>query len=263
MGHQRLAALAQTRRWVQVVCLIRGGAGAAQVATATATAAEAGLKKAANDPGVVEAVWLLTRLPYAARADDFADALRGLGLTVPDDPGQMDVVGAVTDAIDARLTATRGGRTDFGETALAAAAETISGVIGGRLVGLFESGPAEVRTEFARLATVKQFGIVAREFFSRFVYRTLDSFLSRTLGEQVGAGERFRTLARQAEFSQALELHCRQTAVIVERYAGEWLSKHQFQTSGDVTRELVAAFTAYGMTKLTAELRRRATPDAA
>ena len=59
MGQTRLDDLPRTRKWQQVVALLEVGAGAAQLANATMSAAERGLKYAAGDPGVVESVWLL------------------------------------------------------------------------------------------------------------------------------------------------------------------------------------------------------------
>jgi hypothetical protein len=260
MGHVLTGPLPRTRKWVRVVGLIAGGAGAAQVATATTAAAERWFLKAANDPGVVETVWLLMRLPLAARADDFAEGLRACGLAVSDAPGLLELVGAVTDAIDRRMPNCRG-RTDLGEMAQMAAAETLTEVIGGRLDGLFGTDPADVRAEFARLGTSKQFGTFAKDFFARFAYKVLNFFLSKTLPEQVGAGKRFGTLAQQAAFTEALETHCREAVQILGKYAGDWLVKHHWEEQGDIPRASAAAFTAYGMTKLTDELRRRDTPD--
>jgi len=100
MGHIRLGNLPRTRKWQEVVGLIEGGAGTAQIANATITAAERGLNLAAQDKGLVETVWLLTQLPRAGRSDNFAGALRDAGLDVADSPGLMEVVGAVSDAID-------------------------------------------------------------------------------------------------------------------------------------------------------------------
>ncbi len=257
MGHVLIGPLPRTRKWVRVVELIHAGAGAAQVATAATAAAERWFEKAANDPGVVETVWLLMRLPLAARTDDFAAALRGCGLSVSDDPGLWEVVTATTEAIDRRMPNGRG-RTDLGEMAQMAAAETLTAVVGGRLNGLLGTDPEEVRAEFARLRTSKQFGLFARDFFARFTSKVLDFFLSKTLPDQVGEGKRFRTLAQQSAFEAALDTHCRETARILEGYAGDWLMKHNYEEGGDVARESAAAFTDYAMTKLTGELRRRA-----
>lgn len=255
MGHVRLGPLPRTRRWVHVVALIRGGAAAAEVSTAAAHAAENWLSKAANDPTVVEAVWLLLRLPHAARADDFPAALARLGVAVPAPPGLVGLVGAVSAAIDA--AAPPGRRTDLGEMAQAAAAEALTGVVGPRLPALFGADPEDVQREVGRLATVKQFGILARDFFARLGHRVLDYFLSKATPAEVGDGKRFRTTAAHAAFAAALDTHCREAAAVLERYAGEWLSKHHYETGGDIPKSGAAAFTAYAMTKLSGELRRR------
>jgi hypothetical protein len=134
MGHVRLGRLPRTRKWNEVVDLIAGGAGTAQVATATINAAEKGLGHAANDDGVIETIWLLTQLPLAARSKDFAGALRERTVSASDSPSLPDVIAAVSEAIDAKMANNRG-RSDLGEMAQMAAAETISEVIGARSGG--------------------------------------------------------------------------------------------------------------------------------
>lgn len=67
MGHVGLGHLPCTRSWQEVVEPIHGGAGAAQVANAAVRAAEKGLRRVYDDRGVVRTVWLLMRLPEAAR----------------------------------------------------------------------------------------------------------------------------------------------------------------------------------------------------
>lgn len=59
MGHIRLGTLPRTRKWIQVLDLIGGGAGTPEVAAATMEASQRGLAKAASDPGLVHTVWLL------------------------------------------------------------------------------------------------------------------------------------------------------------------------------------------------------------
>ena len=71
MGHIRLGNLPRTRKWQQVIALIEGGAGTAQIANATITAAEKCFKLVAEDKGLVETIWILTQLPLAAKSDDF------------------------------------------------------------------------------------------------------------------------------------------------------------------------------------------------
>ena len=91
-----------------------------QISNATISAAEKSLNLAAEDTGLVETIWLLTQLPLAARSEDFTSSLRKAGLDVSDTPSLMEIVGALTDTIDARLSQ-NGGRTDLGEMAQMAA----------------------------------------------------------------------------------------------------------------------------------------------
>jgi len=259
MGHIRLGRLPRTRQWKQVVALLEGGAGTAQLANATITAAEKGLNLAAEDKGLVETIWLLSQLPLAARKDNFAAALREVGLDVSDAPGLMEIVGAVSDAIDRRL-ANNGGRTDLGEMAQMAASETISEVVGGRLPSLFVPTPNDVRTEFARLATNRQFSTFARDFFARLTNKCLNYFLSQAIAHHVGEGRRFTTLAQQSEFSKALDTHCREAAKIVEEFSGGWFSKTNWENKG-ISRDKAAGFSHVAMQKLVAELKEGARPD--
>jgi hypothetical protein len=260
MGHIRLGDLPRTRKWSQVVGLIEGGAGTAQIATATINAAEKAFGIAAKDKGVVETIWLLTKLPRAARSEDFAQALRDCGLSVNDSPDLMGIVGAVADAIDARMPNCKG-RSDIGEMAQMAAAETLTEVIGARTKSLFGITPDDVRQAFSQLATNKQFSIFAKDFFARFTHKCMNSFLSRALSHHVGEGQRFTTLSQQGEFTKALETHCREAARIVEEFSGGWFSKKNWETGGAISREDIAAFTGYAMAKLVSELKQGARSD--
>lgn len=224
MGHVRLGDLPRTRKWGQVVGLIGAGAGTPQVASATINAAEKGLGVAVKDKGVVETIWLLTQLPVAARSENFAAELRARGVTVSQSPGLMEIVAAVTEAIDAEMPNNRG-RSDLGEMAQMAAAETLTEVIGSRTRGLFGTTPDDVQKQFAALGTNKQFSIFAKDFFARFTNKCLDYFVSRAVTQHVGEGKRFTTLAQQSEFSEALRTHCREASKIVEEFSGGWFSK--------------------------------------
>jgi hypothetical protein len=256
MGHIRLGPLPATRKWNQIVKMIADGAGAGQLATATVNAAARGLKAAVNDRGVLESVWLLIRIPLAARSNDFGSVLRTLGLDVADDPGLIDVAVGYSVAVDAQLPK-GAGRTDLGEMAQAAGVETINATVGPHSQTLWGSGPDDVRRSFAALATAKQFGAFARRFFARFMFKCLGYFLSKALPNHIGEGKRFGTVAEQARFTDALRTHCEEAAVRVEEYAGDWFSLHRLQTAGDITREETQRFLGHAMDKLTKELRDR------
>jgi hypothetical protein len=253
MGHTRLGDLPRTRKWQDVIRYIAMGAGAPQIANAVIGAAERGLNLAKEHKAMVEAFWLLTQLPSAAREADFAAALRNCGLQIPDNPGLMDLVGAVSDAIDARIP-NNSGRTDLGEMAQTAASEVLVEVITARTHGLFATTADDVKRAVAGLGTVKEFGILARQFYARITDKVLQYYVSRTTADQVGNGSRFATLAAKAEFDSALALHCSEASKIVEAFAGEWFSKTNWQNEG-ISRENARGFTHVAMQKMVDELK--------
>jgi len=224
MGHIRLSELPRTRKWNQVVELIKSGGDAAQIAGAALDAADAGFREAANDEGVARVTWLLTQLPLAARDPNYVQRLAELGVDVTGAPGLVELVGAFTDAVDGHMRRS-GGRTDLGEMAQMAAAETLTSILGQRTVSLFGASPEDVRRELAGLATTKQFGDLARDFFAVLTRRYLNFFLSRELSNHVGGDRRFANISEHHEFNEALDLHCRQASRIVREFAGSWFSK--------------------------------------
>jgi hypothetical protein len=253
MGHLRDGSVPRTREWKEVVGLIQAGADVGQIATATIYAAEVGLGGIFNDAGAVETTWLLMQLPLSAKAADFGLALHRCGLDVSSAPSLMEIVAGLSEAIDGTLANNRG-RTDLGEMAQMAAAETVAGHVGGLTANLFGASPDDVRRAFAGLDTVAKFGEFYRHYFARYTFKCLDYYLSRTLSAQVGAGRRFNTLAQQAAFASALETHCREAAAVVERFAGEWRAKTD-REKGTITRTDAAVFLHGAMKKLLAALK--------
>jgi hypothetical protein len=204
----------------------------------------------------VRTVWLLAQLPDAARAVDYADALRRLGLDVPDAPSVYDLASAFGRAVDDHVFDTGRPHSDLGEMARVAAMETLSRVIQDRTDGLFGAKPEDVQRAVAQLGTDKQFGSLSREFFGRLTERVLTYFVSRELPAHVGEGRRFATPADQRAFEQAVATHAHQAARIVETFAGGWYSKARFEK--DLSPERTARFVGYAMTKMRGELKRGA-----
>jgi hypothetical protein len=176
MGHQHLGSLPGSRKWRQVVQLISGGADVQDVASATSAAAERQMADASNDPAVKHAVWLLTQIPTAARKEDFVSELRNLGLRVGDRPTLLEIASAMTQAVD-RYVGRAGGRTDLGEMAQLSAVESLNAVAGRELPDLFGASPDKTRAALSGLGTVKQFAVLARDFFSRLARRQLKEAL--------------------------------------------------------------------------------------
>ena len=251
MGHIRLGNLPRTRKWIQVLDLIGGGAGTPEVAAATMDASQRGLTNAAKDPGLVHTFWLLTQVPLAARSENFVAGLRKLGLEVSNTPSLLEVVGAFTGAVDTHLRRSRG-RTDLGEMAQMAASEALTALGRPQTETLFGTTATDVQQAFKSFSTTKQFSSLAKEFFSRLGKKYLTYFLSRELSNYVSGNGRFTSIDKHAEFNEALELHCRQASRIIEEFSGGWFSKTNFE--GGITPEKAAGFVHVALKKLRAEL---------
>lgn len=254
MGHQHLGTLPSSKKWQQVVELISGGADIEDVAAATSAAAERQMVDASNDPAVKHAVWLLTQIPTAARKDNFASELRKLGLRINDRPTLLEIAAAMTDAVDGYVRRS-GRRTDLGEMAQLSAVESLNAIAGGELPDLFEATPEKTRSALAGLGTVKQFAVLARDFFSRLSRRQLSYFLSRELAQHVGVNSRFQTIREHRDFEAALDLHCREASRIIKEFSGEWFSKHTHE--GGIDRAKAGRFAHVAFKKLREELRHR------
>jgi hypothetical protein len=259
MGHIRLGRLPTAKKWQQVVALLERNASVDAIAAQAASAAEEDLAAGAADPGFIRACWLLAQVPLAARGPDFADALQGLGLAVGRLPELFEIGSALSESVDRYVDGMRR-RTDFGEMAQLAAAESLNAVASRSLPSLFASSPDDVQRAIGRLASGKLFGELAHDFFSRLTRRHLDYFLCRELANHIGQGRCFETITDRADFDAAMEVHCREAARIVREFAGGWFGKAAYQR-GAITEADTGRYAAYALKKIRAELRKRRGAD--
>jgi hypothetical protein len=254
MGHIRLGRLPATRRWQQVVSLLAQGAPLEQIAGASAGAAENSLTQANRDPALLRSFWLLTQIPLAARSPEFTASLRSLGLQVSDRASLLETVGAFSAAVDEHVDQ-NGGRTDLGELAQHAAADSLAAVGGADLPSLFGATPEDVRLAIGKLAAPARFAKLAHDFFSRLTHRHLDYYLSRELSNHVGPGQGIASIDAHSAFNSALEQHCREASRIVEVFAGGWFSKTTFE--GGISPEKARDFLFVALRKISRELKKR------
>lgn len=260
MGHIRLGALPQTRKWREVVALLeKENTSTAEIAAASFDASQKGLQKAAADVGLIHSFWLLTQVITASQGKNFVSDLRAAGIDVSHSPSLLEITTAFTKAFDSHLRQVKN-RSDIGEMAQMAATETITAFVGRETQSLFGTTTEDIRSAFRQLATNKQFGLLSREFFSRFTQRYLSYFLSRELSNHVGSGKRFSSISDHTEFKRALEGHCHQAAEIVEKFSGGWFSKTNY-FEGQISQEKTAGYVYVALKKLRAELTKRGETD--
>jgi hypothetical protein len=258
LGHQRLKKLPRSLWWDQVVELLDDGGSTAELASATARALEHSLVGAIRDPALTEVVLLLASLPGAARKADYSRALRDIGIRASVTPSLLETLSAFEGAVD-REARLRGGRTDLGEIAQLSASSSLANAVAPDLPSLLGATAADVKSALARLDTPDRFGRLSRSFFADLMQRSLSYYLSRAYAHFIGPRERFASLAEQETFSDALAMHCYESALIVEKYSADWFSKAKFE--GGITRERAGVLTRTALSKLRRELSQRSRSD--
>jgi hypothetical protein len=275
MGSHELPTLPATPSYRDVVGTIGAGAGfagtpsvrpgtVADIAAVTLEAAINGIERAKDDEGVIHSSYLLTQLPRAARSDHFLIAISTLGLT-ESKPASItvsapateayelvDLVSSFTLAIDRHLRRTHS-RTDIGELAQQAAAESLVALCRPRSTTLFGSSLETVCDSLKQFSTQSGFARLSQDFFARLSRRFLLYHLGRELSNHVGQGRRFRSIDEHNQFLRDLDAHCVVCSGIVKKFAHQWYGKANWE--GGIMPHKVRAFTAHALDKMAMALR--------
>lgn len=260
MGHRLLGELPQTKNWLKIIDLLRITDDPAKIASQTSQAAQRGLDLAKKDGGVADVTYMLMKLVWSARGDDFRRELAGLGMALPDKASLLDVVGAFDETVDTRLRKA-GHRTDLAEMARFAAVEALSNLCSQETGNLFGVSTEQTQQTLKRYATPDRFDTVGKDFFGRFLHRFLDYHLSRELPNHVGPGRQFADMREYTEFKDAFEQHCRETVFIVKDFSGCWPSATEFR-EGINAENVRTRFLPVALKKIQSELKKRERTDA-
>lgn len=286
MGHHQVESLPANRSHKRVVGLLGEGAGMGglpgvspgtldQIADAMLEASLAGFERAKRDRGLIHAFYLLTQVTRAAREGDrFSSALSELGIVSPTaaltrsgaeaTAGTADtiydLVANFTNAVDQHLATTRG-RTDIGEIAQRAAAQSLTVLCEEHATTLYGTGADAVQDALYRLSTKSGFARLSQDFFSRLTSGFLIYHLSKELSNHVGPGRRFADIREHNAFLSGMESHCRAAASVLGDFAGTWYSKHNFE--GGITERKTFGFVGHALNKMKDALRHMGSSNAA
>ncbi len=255
MGHIRLGTLARSKKWRAVIELLGSDASIPEIAEAAAKASEQDLARASRDSLFQFVSNLLVVLPHKARSPDYHGYMDDLGIDGQALGSVSQLLAGLGDAVDDY--AFRTGRTsDAGEMAKAALLESLSVQLRDRLPSLFEPTPAEIRRALGALSGGRAFAQLAREFFARLTYRSLDYYLSRELANHTGSDKRFASDTDRVQFERDLAQHTHEVSRIVEEFAAGWYGKNVWQKNR-LDQEAIDGFTGYAFKKMRSELGRR------
>jgi hypothetical protein len=258
MGHVRLGKPPATRKWREVVALLdESEFKIDDIASAVERSSDRSLSQAVNDPGFVEALWLLLQIPVAVSERDAAAALLAIGLEVPDEPMLDDILAAFGEAVD--RTRQNGGRavTDFSLIGRNAALTALASLARDLGPSLWRATLEDQRLTLATFASGENFGELAQRFFTHVLEGHLHYFLDREIPRHIGRGGIMRSVGDTGYFEGELRRHCRESTLIMRTFARDWLGKNRFHLGKELTRKDVAGFAAFAFTKVRNELSRR------
>lgn len=256
MGHLRLGRLPKNLRWREVVALLESSPGdTAAVARATIVAADRQLRSLSNDPSLAYCFWLLTRVTWAARSNDFIAQLADLGLASGADTPTLAFIARVSDHVRDEL-AQYPESGPASELASLALRHSLTETVGTQGPTLFGSTVEDLRHAFREYSTQRAFAELSQRFFGDFFARTLRSFLDRELANHLGTRHALTAVDDSSDFLRAIDLHARQSATIIRDFAGGWYSKHNWETRGEISLDEARRFVAVALRKLRSDLKR-------
>ncbi|CAM3583087.1 hypothetical protein THPR109532_17285 [Thalassospira profundimaris] len=254
MGHQRLGSPPASRKLPEIInLLVAGTASATELVEAITKATEAALTRALKDQAFVEALWLLVKIPQAAKAESFSEALRAVGVAAPDNPSATDLVAGYDAAIEAVQRRSDGDVTDLGEMARQAGISALYSLIEERLPSLWEPTREDVRTTLATFVGPEKFGELSQRFLTNFSERTIQYYLDREIPRHLGPGNVVQSVGDMAVFDDAVRRHCAESTMIMRPFAKDWLGKSVYSEGKDISQKKLVGFTAVALKKVRKE----------
>jgi hypothetical protein len=256
MGHLRLGRLPKTRAWGQVVNLLETNVdNIPKVGRATLKAAEAQLKRLSADPVVSYCFWLLTRVTWFARGDDFATRLTEIGVNPETASSAFTFISQLTDHVRAKA-AEHPESGVFAEIASLSLRQALAQTVAEHSTTLFGTSLEDIQRACRLYSTRNQFGVLVKHFFAHFLSRSLQYLLNKELSNHIGPEHGLNDIESAKEFNDALVTYSRQSAKIIEDFAAGWYSKHNWESRGEIPQEDARRFVAMALRKLQMELQR-------
>jgi hypothetical protein len=264
MGHTRLGWIPKSRKWDTVVRVVVGERFGSSVqhslvddvnliAAETLIAAEAGLAKAIDDPGLKFTFYLLTQLVLAARKDNWEESLARFGININKHSTLFDLNANFQDVVDKYIN-DHHHVTDINEIAIKAAGEALTSIANKIQINLFGNNSDELKYAICELSTKKGFSYLGQKFFGSFMTRYLNFFLCRIIAAKTGEA-RIKQVGDVTSFNRVLQTHCEQSSRIVYDFCGQWYSKTEFMEG--INLDNSSRFFVIAIKKLQAELKQQ------
>jgi hypothetical protein len=201
----------------------------------------------------VASIFLLVRLPFAAKQGETRQFLKNLGL----DPEGSSSLVHLLDEVSGFFQRQNLRNLDpsfVTEISMYAFDEALSKLMSEANLDLFADSANQMEQTLANFGTPRGFARAARVFFTSFMSRVLAYFLSKETVNHVGRAERFEVLTASQDFLAELRRYCWESSEIIDSFAEEWYSKYKWQEKLDLQH--MAAFVWASLRKFSAEIGR-------
>jgi len=186
MGHLRLGRLYKSRKWVEVIDLLEhDDLSVPKVSAATFKAAEKELLKLGADPLLNYCFWLLIHITKSAKNRDLNSQLTQLGIKTENLSSVFTLISSLGDVI-------RNKSSEFDELNIFSEItnltfrQTLTETIAAQSKTLFDSSFEDIQNACGSYSTEKQFGLLARKFFSNLLSRSFTYFINKELSNHIG-----------------------------------------------------------------------------
>lgn len=256
MGHIRLGRIPKTKKWAALFDSFQETElSAERVASAVLSASEGEIESSKGDETLSHCFWLLCRIVTASRSADFVDELAKVGIQVNDTTSGLAFLQRTSQALGNNIQ-TRFRQSVFSRMAESSFRDVLTANILEQSRTLFGSNLQDVQLACRSISTTKQFGQLAREFFSNYISQIISYAVDKEISNYVGPQKLFASSEESLDFNQQIESYCYQSARVVEEFAGGWLSKHNWERGNEIPESDVVGFTAYALEKLQMDLRK-------
>jgi len=196
-----------------------------------------------DNSALVTAYWYLIRLTWDSKHIGLLNALENINLPISAGSSVFSLSSAIKEAckkdID-KLTHNPAIRELIGQSIQS----TILNIVGPNVPTLFGAGPKELEEAFAKFSTKLAFAHLSRSFMSNILNRVFDYVIDRHVPLH----------DIQVDFKEALRNWSWETCILVEKYSGDWYSKHNWKSEGNISKFETSRFVEFALSKLRKEL---------
>lgn len=253
MGHIRVGRLPKTKKWTQVVEAIKADEKQlSRIANETIEATGRDISKLSDDPSVYYPFFILSQIISKIDSKNFFDELNKLGINSHDITSTLDFINRISEFVQEEIRKNGNPKDLVSEIALKAFTESLTRVSFGESQSIFGSSIEDIRKAISKYKSPERFAELARIYFSTFLNRYLQYYLSKETSNLVNPEYGFQNIGHLNGFDESIKTYSFQSSKIIEDFAGGWFSKKKWL--GELNENEIRSFLYVAFKKLKAEL---------